>query len=168
MNEKRDIQIVDDNDEVIGHKKRADVDYIRDIYRNTALWVTNSKGQVLIAQRKFTKDKDPGRWGPAVAGTVEEGESYESNVYKEAEEELGITNIQFNIRDKQRRRTPRNYFTQWYSVILDWLPSQFKIQEEEVEQITWINKSELARDVKENPDKYIPSMQTIVTLFVRF
>ncbi len=29
-------------------------------------------------------------WGSAVAGTVEKGEDYESNIYKETEEEIGL------------------------------------------------------------------------------
>ena len=47
------IQIVDENDQVISHKVRSEVDYQNDIYRVAALWVTNSQGQVLIAQRPW-------------------------------------------------------------------------------------------------------------------
>ena len=38
-----------------------------------------------MARSVFMIDKLPGKWGPAVAGTVEEGESYEENIIKEAE-----------------------------------------------------------------------------------
>lgn len=75
-------QVVNDSDEVIGHKFRNDIDFVKDIYRVAALWLTNSQGQVLIAQRLLTKDKDPGKWGPAAAGTLEKDETYESNIYK--------------------------------------------------------------------------------------
>ncbi len=160
------IQIVDENDTVIGSKERHDVDAVRDIYRITGLWVTNSKGEVLIAQRKFTKSHDPGKWGPAVAGTVDEGETYEENMRKEAEEELGIKDVEFSLGPKKRRHVPWNYFCQWFTVTLDWELEDFKIQEAEVEQIAWIPADELARDMAEHPDKYIPSMDDAIKTFI--
>ena len=33
----------------------------------------------------------PEVWGPAVSGTNEEGETYDSNIIKEAQEEIGLT-----------------------------------------------------------------------------
>lgn len=78
------IQIVDENDKFVSNKERSEVDYKSDIYRVSALWLTNSKGQTLLAKRAMVKDKDPGKWGPAVAGTIDEGETYDENIYKEA------------------------------------------------------------------------------------
>lgn len=88
MNEKK-IIVVDGRDEIIGYKvfksMRKD-----DIYRASALWIANSQGEVLIAKRHRLKLHNPLKWGPAVSGTLEEGETYESNILKEAEEELGL------------------------------------------------------------------------------
>ncbi len=51
---KNDLQIivVDENDNVIGSKSRDEIDYSKDIYRVSCLWVTNPKGEVLLAQRR--------------------------------------------------------------------------------------------------------------------
>jgi isopentenyldiphosphate isomerase len=50
------IILVDENDAIIGAKKRSLVSMaIGDIYRITALWVTNSEGAILLAQRSFSK-----------------------------------------------------------------------------------------------------------------
>jgi len=87
------IIIVDENDNPIGLKERGTLDYDKDIYRVSALWITNSKGQILIARRALTKKQNPGKWGPGVAGTIDEGETYDSNIIKEAKEELGLQNI---------------------------------------------------------------------------
>jgi predicted kinase len=84
--------IVNDQDQIIGHKEPGTL-LKEDIYRVSSLWVTNSKGDILLAQRKFTQKLDPGKWGPAVAGTVDEGETYESNIIKEAEEEIGLKDM---------------------------------------------------------------------------
>ncbi|MEK7175921.1 MAG: NUDIX domain-containing protein [Patescibacteria group bacterium] len=163
---KNNIQIVDSNDNIISFKKREDVDYKKDIYRVTGLWVTNSQDEVLIAKRKSTKDKDPGKWGPAVAGTVEQNETYESNIKKESEEEIGLRNLEFKIGLKRRIYKPRNYFVQWFLVKIDKNLDEFKIQEEEVEQLSWISEVKLRKDTEKNPEKYIPSMPGIINLFI--
>jgi isopentenyldiphosphate isomerase len=161
------MQIVDSEDHLVGHKDRKDVDFAKDIYRVAALWLTNSKDEVLIAKRVITKDRDPGKWGPAVAGTVDEGETYEINIYKEAEEEIGLTGVKFEIGPKQRVYEPRNYFCQWFTAQLDREADTFTLQEEEVEAIKWISEDELAQDVHSNPDRYIPAMPEIVQMFVK-
>jgi len=98
-------QIVDDQDNLIGAKPRNEIDFKNDYYRISGLWLTNSKGQILIAQRLLTKDKDPGKWGPAAAGTLEVGETYESNAYKEADEEIGLTGVKFTQGPKMKFTT---------------------------------------------------------------
>jgi isopentenyldiphosphate isomerase/mannose-6-phosphate isomerase-like protein (cupin superfamily) len=152
------IVIVNDQDEIIGHKERCTL-VKEDIYRVSALWVTNSNGDILLAQRKFTKKHDPGKWGPAVAGTVDEGETYENNIIKEAEEEIGLANIKPTLGPKRRVYGEHNYFCQWYTLIVDKAVQDFTIQEEEVEQIRWIPKIELQKDLREHPDRYVSGMQ---------
>ena len=87
------IPIVNEEDEII--KIIDSTERMKgDIGRVSALWITNEKGEILLAQRSFTKKRDPGVWDPAVAGTVEEGETYEQNIIKEAEEELSKSKIE--------------------------------------------------------------------------
>ena len=86
------IPIVDENDNIIGYKDREHK-RSEDIFRITHVWIFNKKNQFLIAKRHHSKKVSPNKWSPAVAGTVEEGESYESNARKEAEEELGLKNL---------------------------------------------------------------------------
>ena len=160
------IQIVDANDQIIGHKERSEVDHDRDIYRISVLWVINSNGQVLLTQRSWNKDKDPGKWGPAVSGTLEEGETYESNIYKEAEEELGITDFNFKLGPKLKVEKPRKYFGQWYLCVIDKETDSFKPQPEEVENVKWISKKELIIDFAQNPENYFSGMSQVIKFFV--
>jgi isopentenyldiphosphate isomerase len=103
------IIIVNEKDEIIGFKERSKVK-TDDIYRVSALWAENAKGDILMAQRAFSKMNSPGKWGPAVAGTVEEGETYDSNITKEAEEEIGLVNSKFGKGEKVRVFGEHNYF----------------------------------------------------------
>src|SRR3989344_9699146 len=86
------IPIVNEQDEIVEYRDRDDAtrQYIR---RIVSLCVFNENGEVLIAKRQTTKILDPNKWGPSVAGTVDEGENYDSAVIKEAEEEIGLKNI---------------------------------------------------------------------------
>lgn len=155
-------QIVDDQDNLIGAKPRNEIDFENDYYRISGLWLTNSNGQILIAQRLLTKDKDPGKWGPAAAGTLEVGETYESNAYKEAEEEIGLTGVEFILGPKMKFTTPRHSFCQWFTATCDWSEEQFVLQPTEVEQVKWVDKDEFFEDVRNNPDKYLPTMSLII------
>ena len=156
MNKPR-IIIVNDQDEVIGHKERGTIQQ-EDIYRVSGLWVTNSKGDILLAQRQLGKRHDPGKWGPAVAGTVDEGETYDSNIIKEAEEEVGLADIK-PVKSKKRRYSgEHNYFSQWYTLVVDKPAEAFTIQEEEVQQVKWFSRDELAKELRDNPDNYLKGL----------
>lgn len=111
------IIIVNENDEIIGYKPRDSLNR-QDIYRVSALWIKNSKGDILLAQRSFSKKHHPGKWGPAAAGTVEDGETYDSNIIKEAEEELGLTGYRFENGPKALVSGNYPYFRQFYTLFL--------------------------------------------------
>ena len=159
------IILVDKNDNPIGVKERGTLDNSKDIYRVSALWITNSKGQILLAKRAFSKKQNPGKWGPAVAGTVEEGETYESNIIKEAEEELGLKNIK-SI--KWLKNNTLNYkykhFTQWFRLKIDKPLSYFKPNEREVAEIKWFDKEELLKLIETNSDEVIDSLKELTKL----
>ena len=156
------IQIVNANDELIGVKERSEIDFQNDIYRVSALWVTNSKGETLLAKRAAIKRNDPNKQGPAVAGTIDEGETYDENIYKEADEEIGLMGVEFTKIKKTRITYPRNYFCQWYSVILDRDPNSFKLQDDEVAEVVWVDVEQMKQELQATPEKYVPAMQQII------
>jgi len=171
MKKKPKIVIVDKNDNVIGYKYRKSLVDEKDIYRVTALWLTNSHGEILFAQRSFDKNNDPGKWGPAVAGTVDEGESYEDNIYKEAEEELGIKDIKFEFGPKtstlERPGAKHLHFTQWFIANIDRSIEDFKIQEDEVEKIKWFSVDEVMRILEEDSEFFLPGIRNWIKLFLK-
>lgn len=152
--------IVDDKDNAIDLKERSILTE-NDIYRVAVLWITNSNDEILLAQRALDKKKDPGMWGPAVAGTVEEGESYKSNIIKEAEEEIGLKNIKPKKLDKSRTVRPHNHFTQWFKLVLDKKINDFNINKE-VKKIKWFSKKDLKKKIKEDPDDFVYSMVDVI------
>lgn len=55
------------------------------------LWLTNEKGELLLARRADHVKHDPGLWGPSVTGKVEKGETFQAAAIREAEEELALS-----------------------------------------------------------------------------
>jgi len=161
---KAKIIIVNENDEIIGSKERGTLNQ-SDIYRVSALWIQNSKGEILLAQRSFNKKNHPGKWGPAVAGTIDEGESYESNIIKEAEEEIGLKNHHFQKSFHNFNDGEHKHFTQWFFALVDKNIEEFTIQKEEVEKIKWFVKEDLIKELNGSPDKFLKSMKDCINFF---
>jgi isopentenyldiphosphate isomerase len=151
--------IVDDKDNPIGFKKRAEIE-TDDIYRVSGLWIVNHKEQILLAKRSATKTNDPGKWGPAVSGTVAQGEEYLDNILKETQEEIGIDIGSYNFKeiDKIRTRGKHNFFCQWYLLKEDLDISKLVFQKDEVDELAWVNKDDFKNILASNPEKYTIDM----------
>ena len=63
------IVIVDENDRFLGLKDKKDLKNPGEIYRSAALWITNSKNEILLCRRAASKKLSPNLWGPAGART---------------------------------------------------------------------------------------------------
>lgn len=151
------IPIVDENDNIIEFREREDRDFVV-INRASALWITNNNGEILLAKRALSKIRNPGKWGPAIVGTVEENESYEENIIKESEEELGLKITHPILGPKIRIKTKWNYFVQIFLFTLDENISYFKFNELEVSGVQWIKKEELLKELQDNPTKFNASL----------
>lgn len=158
------IPIVNRHDHIIGSKPRAELDFSKDIFRTASLWITNLQGDILLAQRKFDKKVDPGKWAEAVGGTVEGNDSYQQTVLREAKEEIGLDVTNMTPGPKQLITTPCTYFVQWFKVVVDKPIDTFTIQQEELEQLAWVPKAQLQQELKTNPTKYIDVLPEIVRL----
>jgi isopentenyl-diphosphate Delta-isomerase len=158
------IIIVNNKDKIIGYKKRNNLKQT-DIYRVSALWIQDSNGNILLAQRSFNKKNDPGLWGPAVAGTVNKGESYETNIIKEAKEEIGLKNCFFQKKIHYFRDGKNKHFTQWFFALVDKKIEEFTIQKNEVEKIKWFTKKDLLKELNNSPDKFLKSISKCINLF---
>jgi isopentenyldiphosphate isomerase len=149
--------IVDAQDQEIGVKPRSELTP-EDTVRVTALWLTNSQGDILLAKRSDTKPLYPGLWGPAVGGTVSQGETYDDNIARETAEEIGLTSLELRKGPKMYfdfKRRPR--YTQWYFATIDRPAAAFSVQAEEVAEVKWFEPDWLLKDIAKHPELYLPS-----------
>lgn len=129
-----------------------------EIYRITSLWITSHSGNILLARRSHLKQSDPGKWAEAVTGTVEEGETYESNIVKEIKEELGLTFAASDL-----KKGPKVFYgielqalAQWYILEID-ESTVLSPDPEEVAEIRWFTPSELKEYYFKHQEEFVGS-----------
>jgi len=84
------VDIVDENDHVIGTAPRAEVRTRNLRHRAAYILVFNSNGQLFVHQRTMQKDVYPGYFDVTAGGLVLAGETYDAAAQRELAEELGI------------------------------------------------------------------------------
>jgi isopentenyldiphosphate isomerase len=82
--------VVNERDEVIGHRTRAEVHRLGLLHRATHVLVFNSSGQIFLQKRSLKKDRQPGVWDSSASGHVDSGEDYDACAVRELGEEIGL------------------------------------------------------------------------------
>lgn len=104
--------------------------------------IFNSKGEMLIQQRKADKKSWPNCWDFSVGGHVISGETSAQAAERETFEELGI---KLNLINERPHLTINfeNGFDDIYVVNYDIDINDVNIQEEEVQNVKWASKQEV-------------------------
>ncbi len=84
------LDIVDDNDNVIGKESREMVHSQGLKHREIHVWFFNDDKQVVLQKRGLNVDTNPGLLHVSVGGHVDLGKSYEESAVNEVLEEAGI------------------------------------------------------------------------------
>jgi isopentenyldiphosphate isomerase len=127
-------------------------------HRAIVVAIVNEKNEVLLQQRSFNKEKNPGMWDISVAGHISAGQDALSAATREINEEVSV-NLGYSVDIKEFRymftyRTeqvirPDFIERQFYDFFIlreNGLKSEsIKIQKSEVEQIKFVTASELTQ-----------------------
>jgi len=84
------LEIINENDEVIGHESRKVIHQKGLLHREIHIWFITPNQEIVFQHRAKDKDTYPDKLDATVGGHVEPGMSYEDTAIKEAEEETGI------------------------------------------------------------------------------
>lgn len=126
-------------------------------HRAVAVFIINSKQQVLLQKRSPKKKMWPNTWDITAGGHVLAGEFGFQSALREIEEELGIKfdkeNITFigattseNIKENMIDR----HFNEYYIINKDIDETKLKLQEDEVSEVKWIDRDEIIKRIKDN------------------
>ena len=98
-------------------------------------------GQFLMQKRSMRKKVYPGKWS-VTGGAVDLGESTVDAVYRECKEELGI-DVNPDKVELMMSVKRKNVFVDIFLDKENWNINDFKLQEEEVDDVKWFERKEL-------------------------
>lgn len=84
------LEVVDDNDKVIGLETREKIHQDGLLHREIHIWFVTAKAEIIFQHRAKDKDTYPDKLDATVGGHVEPGMSYEETAVKECKEETGV------------------------------------------------------------------------------
>jgi isopentenyldiphosphate isomerase len=84
------VDLVDEQDQVIGRVTRSQMRAQNLLHRTIAVMCIDPAGRIYVHRRTDTKDVFPGGYDMFVGGVVSAGESYDDSALREIGEELGI------------------------------------------------------------------------------
>ncbi|MDD9867991.1 MAG: NUDIX domain-containing protein [Candidatus Campbellbacteria bacterium] len=90
MNNNEMLEVVNEQDEVIGLENRTKIHKEGLLHREVHIWFFTPRGEIIFQHRAKNKDTYPDRLDASVGGHVEPGMSYEETAVKECREETGI------------------------------------------------------------------------------
>ncbi|HRZ34059.1 MAG TPA: NUDIX domain-containing protein [Candidatus Moranbacteria bacterium] len=136
----QELNVVDENDNVIGKDTRENIHKDGLLHREIAIWIFNNKEEIIFQKRSLTKEKDPGLLSGSCAGHVDENENYDQAAIRELEEETGIRAKKedliflekFKIGDSNSRsNSANNHFKKVYAYHFTGKSADLKIEEGE-------------------------------------
>ncbi len=159
------IPIVDDEDTIIDIIPRAAVTYPQ-TYRAVGLWLKDEAGLNLLAQRALDKVNDPGKWGPAMSGTVGADESYYDCAVRETQEELGLYLPHMVESHKHIIDTGETRFQcQWFTCVVP-EGTVLAVQESEVIGTQWCSDDTMRALFRFHADQLLPDSEEHWSIFL--
>jgi isopentenyldiphosphate isomerase len=151
------MDIVDENDNVIGQEKRSFIRKKNLLHRGCAVMVFNSKGEVLVHKRSKDKDLYPSCWDFVLGGGVDSGETYEEATLREAFEEAGVKDVELKFLFKFKYDSNDDRcFAKFYTCVYD---GPITFSEREIEEGRFVTIKELDNIIKTLPISPDSNMQ---------
>jgi len=160
------LDIVDENDQVIGRDTRKNVHAQHLIHRGVHVFVINSQGEILVQKRSQKKDYYPGFYDASVGAQVLSGEAYQQAAVRETQEELGFKPQKLiKVGDYQsysdRQRENRRLFVCFYE-------GPFKIDKKEVEWVRFYSPEKIEVEIKRGKKKFTEGFKLSFQEYLKF
>ena len=141
------LDIVDDNNQVVGSAPYDDVYARRLNHRIVHVLIFNEKGEIFLQMRSAKKNFCPGHWVTSAGGHVQQGETYEQAAKRELEEELGLVAPLTLINESPYDHYKMRKFLQVFRAVSE---GPFNLNLEEVAGGRWFSVADARDMVKKN------------------
>lgn len=150
-----DILFVDADDNPIGSGTKKEATENGIIHRIVRIFITNSRGEILLQKRAGSLRVAAGKWDQSVGGHVDAGEGYDEAAYREMQEELGITGIPLTrvLKYYVEGEDPphRKRFNMIYTGVYD---GEVIANPEEISEVKWVSPAQLEELFKTGPEDF--------------
>lgn len=148
------VQLVDANDNLLGYKERDEL-IDSDTWRIIFVDIHDlSDDYILIQKRSLQKKIHPGIWTIATAGTLEDGDTYESCAHREIKEEIGVDGCQLEDKGKRFYKSVLGYRQCMSYAAKITIDTPLVLQESEVSEARWISQDDLKAWVVSSPEDF--------------
>jgi isopentenyl-diphosphate Delta-isomerase len=155
MNTEEQVVLVDEHDHELGLMGKTESHEQGIMHRAISILIFNSRGEMLVQQRAFTKYHWSGIWSNACCSHPRAGETFEAAAARRLYEELGFDtpldkrfHFTYKAYDAPSGLTEHEYdwvFTGTYE-------GDFTFNTDEVQAIRWMSKETLLTEIKEQPE----------------
>lgn len=108
-------------------------------------------GQVLVQQRSFCKETNPGVWDIFTGGSMLAGETPEQAISREVAEELSLFRLDFTYLGYEARPDIKCIMHYYKALIPDMAKETISIQRSEVERIDWLSLDKACELLTDSP-----------------
>lgn len=148
--------LVDENDQAIGTMEKMEAHEKALLHRAFSVFIFNSKNEMLIHQRAFSKYHSGGLWTNACCSHPRENETAEQAAHRRLEEEMGFDceiNHQFSFVYKAEldQGLTEHEFDHVFTGIYE---SEINPNPEEVAAFKYISINDLKTDLSAHPERY--------------
>lgn len=161
------VQIVDEQDQPVGGATKQEA-FARGLVRRVVRGMTEDEfGRLLLHKRAPHKVPYPNLWDWLPSGHVDEDETYDQAMHREAEEELGIPSsmitlsaIETYYSSVTANGIKSSSFSRVYKVTLT-AKAPIRLDESEATELRWFTIKELAEALAQSPDHFAPGVQRL-------
>ncbi|HCH34194.1 MAG: NTP pyrophosphohydrolases including oxidative damage repair enzyme [Candidatus Saccharibacteria bacterium GW2011_GWC2_48_9] len=155
------LDVVNDNDEVVGQAERDRVHSEGLVCRLVYVCFYTANGEIILQKRSDTKKNDPGKLTTTVSGHVGSGQTYLEAAVRETVEESGIkvlpedlTSLGIARADYVQGEYVSNAMRGLFAYKFDGDISDLKVEDGEGAGFETFDIDELERELVSNPDKF--------------
>ena len=141
------LDIVNNNDEVVGRAPKSEIYEKLHAHRIVHVLIFDDAGKMALQKRAECVSFCPGHWSTAVGGHVQSGESYEEAALREFEEELGACcGIEHQFKDFYEVEGRPSKFLSTYKALYN---GPFKCNPDEVESVEFFTMEQIKDKVNQ-------------------
>jgi isopentenyl-diphosphate Delta-isomerase len=158
------IDTVDRADNPIGQVHRAEVFREHANFRVAHVLIFSTRGDLLLQQLAFSRDRNPGTWGSSVAAYLYSKEDYRDAAIRRSSEELGVGKLNMSLVGKTVMID--NGSQKFITVFRAVHDGPFRIDHEHVERVQFLPPSEVETAMKARPEFFTPTFRYVFAFYL--